>query len=78
MTSLIGRLNEVLLVDTPEFEDQTELDEGAITIAIARAAAVALEFIYTGDVEALQYADAQLSDAEVIAASGSHHRGGGL
>lgn len=70
--SLIGRLNEVMLVDTPEFEDQTDLDEGAITIAIARAAAVALEFIFTGDVEALQYAYAQLREAEVVAASGSH------
>jgi hypothetical protein len=42
IVSLVDRLNEVLLRDPPQFEDQLELDEWAITVAISRAAAVAL------------------------------------
>ena len=38
----------------------------------SRAAAVALEFIFTGDSEALEYADERLGDAAVIASCGSH------
>lgn len=70
--SLITCLNQVLLIETPAFEDQMDLDEWAITLAMARAAASALDFVFTGDVEDLSYADRQLGDAAVIAASGNH------
>lgn len=46
--ALVERLNEVLLRETPHFEDQIELDEWALTIATARAVALALEFALTG------------------------------
>jgi hypothetical protein len=70
--SLIDRLNEVLLRDTPSFEEQHDLDEWAITLAISRAVAIAVEFTFTGTIEALDLADAQLRDAAIIAAAGSH------
>ena len=46
--ALVERLNEVLLRETPHFEAQIELDEWALTIATARAVALALEFALTG------------------------------
>lgn len=70
--SLIVRLNEVLLRDPPQLDDQIDLDEWAITVAISRAAAVALELIFTGDTAALDSADEQLGDAAVIASCGGH------
>jgi hypothetical protein len=70
--SLIGRLNEVLLSETPEFDDQADLDEWAVTLAIARAVAVTLEFIFIGDRDAFAYAESQLSHAAVIASCGGH------
>lgn len=72
MSSLIDQLNEVLLRDPPTFQDQQELDEWAVTVAISRAAAIALEFTFTGAVEALSLADVQLQDAALVASSGSH------
>lgn len=70
--SLIDRLNEVLLRDPPAFEDQLNLDEWAITVAVSRAAAVTLEFMFTGAVDALSFADDQLRDAALLASTGSH------
>ncbi|MEW6725465.1 MAG: DEAD/DEAH box helicase [Bacillota bacterium] len=70
--SLIDRLNEVLLREPPSFEDQLDLDEWAITVAISRAVAIALEFTFTGANGALDLADEQLRDAAIIATAGSH------
>jgi hypothetical protein len=70
--SLIERLNEVLISGTPSFEDQLDLDEWAVTIAICRAVAIALEFTLTGGEDALELADGQLRDAAMIASGGSH------
>jgi hypothetical protein len=70
--SLVNRLNEVLLRDSPSFEDQLDLDEWAITVAISRAIALALEFTFTGAENALGLADEQLRDAALIASTGSH------
>ncbi|WP_437317442.1 DEAD/DEAH box helicase [Sorangium sp. So ce385] len=72
VASLINQLNGVLLRDPVQFEDQLDLDEWAITIAISRAAAVALEFIFTGVSTALAYADQQLEDAAIIASCGNY------
>jgi hypothetical protein len=66
------QMGTAILRDPPQFEDQLELDEWAITVAISRAAAVALEFIFTGGGGALEFADQQLRDATLIASSGSH------
>jgi hypothetical protein len=70
--SLINCLNEVLLRDTPSFEDQLGLDECAITLAISRAVAISLEFTFTGNGDAPGLADAQLRDAALIASAGAH------
>lgn len=72
IASLIGRLNDVLLRDTPRFEDQSDLDEWAVTLAIARAVAVSIEFTFISDGEALAYADSQLANAATIASCGGH------
>lgn len=72
LPALIERVNEVLLRDPPPIEDQVGLDEWAITLAVARAAAVTLEFTFTGAPDALSFADEQLRDAATIASTGSH------
>ena len=72
IAALIDRLNEVLLRDPPQFEDQVDLDEWAITVAVSRAIAVALEFTFAGAADALSFADEQLRDASLIASTGSH------
>ena len=72
IASLIVRLNAVLLSDRPQFDDQLDLNEWAITVAISRAVALALEFIFTGGGDLLERADQQLRDAALIALSGSH------
>jgi hypothetical protein len=70
--SLIGGLNEILLADPPTFEDQLDLDERAITLAIARSVAVSLEFTFAGAEKTFELADEQLRDAALIAIAGSH------
>jgi len=53
-------------------DDQVDLDQWVITVAISRAVAIALEFIFTGRPESLSLADQQLQDAGVVASAGSH------
>ena len=72
ITALIDRVNEGLLRDPPPFEDQAGVDEWAITLAVARAAAVTLEFTFTGAADALSFADEQLRDASIVASTGRH------
>lgn len=70
--ALIPRLNAVLLQETGSFEDQAGLDNKVLNVAIARAIAEALEFIFTGDSGSLTRAFAQLSDAAIVASEGGH------
>lgn len=70
--SLILQLNEVLLTEPPPFDDILDLDEWAITVAIARSVAIALEFIFTGSHDSLVAAIQQLGDAAIVSADGSH------
>jgi hypothetical protein len=70
--SLLQRLNEVLLVESPILEDQLDLDGWAISVAIARALALVLEFIFIGTKDFLIVADKQLEDAIIVASAGSH------
>jgi hypothetical protein len=69
---LIGSLNKVILTRPPLFEDQADLDEWAITVAISRAVAVVNEFTLTGTRGALDYADEQLRYALLISTTGNH------
>jgi len=67
---LTATLNDILLRDTPPFEDAFELDEWAITVAVARALSLAMEFVYTGQHESLANADDQLRNAAIVAYEG--------
>jgi hypothetical protein len=71
-TSLIEHLNEILLRDPPQFDDQEDLDEWAISVGITRAIAMALDFIFTGAAERLTTAEQQLQDAAIVASAGNH------
>lgn len=72
VAAVIPRLNEVLLRDAPTFENERELDDWAITVAIARAVSAATDFVFGGAAEALAYADQQLAQAAVVASCGAH------
>jgi len=67
---LINRIASILLRDTPLFENQSDLDEWVITIAIARSLASALEYIFTGDKDYFDEANQTLYDASLIATAG--------
>ncbi len=69
---LINRLNQVLLGPIPLIEDQLQLDEWAITVAISQAVAFASEFTYTGNSEELSRARERLQDASIVAVTGNH------
>ncbi len=70
--SLIRQLNGILLREPPTFNNQVVLDDWGISVAIARACAIALEFAFTGGDGVLDLADEQLRDATIIASAGSH------
>lgn len=72
VAALIASINRVLLRETPTFEDEVDLDEWAITVAVARAGALALDLIFTGNSDALHEADRQLADAAIVASCGNH------
>src|SRR6266498_2583780 len=72
MSALLERLDQVLLSDQPFPEEQAELDESAITVAVAQAVSLAVEFIFTGARDLLGLADDQLRDAGIVAAAGGH------
>ena len=69
-TSLIQGLNSVLLQDRLDFEDQVDLDEWVITIAIGRSLASVSEYVFTGNEDFLNEADQTLQDASLIATLG--------
>lgn len=68
-TNLIQGLNRILLLDRLDFEDQADLDEWVITVAIARSIASVLEYVFTGTPDLLDEADQTLQDASLIATS---------
>lgn len=72
VTKLTEALNDVLLRDAPVLDDQLDLDEWAITVAIARAVAIAFEYALTGLDGALGEIEQLLSDAAVVADAGAH------
>ncbi len=72
MNPLFERLDEVLLSDLPFPEEQAILQELAITVAIARAVSLAVEFIFTGTQDFLRLADDQLRDAGIVATAGGY------
>jgi hypothetical protein len=69
---LVHAINSTTLLDHADFSEQGELDEWAITVTVARAVALALEFICVGDFELLRQALAELEDATVIVTEGGH------
>jgi hypothetical protein len=69
---LIRGLNNVLVAEAPEFEDNLEAEEWAITVAINRAIAAALEFAFDGDAPGLADAGSQLRDAASVAVDGRY------
>ncbi len=72
MAALLERLDQVLLSDRPFPEEQADLDESAITVAVAQAVSLAVEFIFTGAQDFLGLAENQLRDAGIVAAAGGH------
>jgi DEAD/DEAH box helicase len=72
MDALFERLDDILLSDRLLPEDQAELEELAITSAIAQAVSLAVEFIFTGTEDFLSLADDQLRDAGIVAAAGGY------
>jgi hypothetical protein len=70
--SLVGRLNEVLLRAPNIEDDQLEINERAITVAIARAISIISEFTFSGTEDAFERADQQLQDAAIVSSAGSH------
>jgi len=72
MDVLFERLDEILLSDRLLPEDHAELEELAITSAIAQAVSLAVEFIFTGTQDFLSLADDQLRDAGIVAADGGY------
>lgn len=72
IAKLILALNDVLLRDPPTIEEQLDLDEWAVTVAIARAVAAVLDFVFTGSAESVAIADSQLQDAALLTSTGGH------
>lgn len=70
MKSLVKMINQVLLIDIPEFTNQAEVDEWYITIAIVRSLASIVEFVITGAEHNLDEAKQALDDASIIAEEG--------
>ncbi len=71
-SALVDRLNQVLLREPDVEDEQLELNEWAITVAIARAVAIVSDFTLTGTEQAFERADLQLRDAGIVSSSGSH------
>jgi hypothetical protein len=72
INSLVEQLNEILLRDPPPIDDQEDLNEWALDLAIARTVSIVLEFIFTGRSRLLSIADEELQDAAIVASMGNH------
>jgi hypothetical protein len=71
MPALVAALNAVLLAEVPTLDDQFDVDEWAITTAIARTTARWLETMLVG-AEQLQDGEQDLQDAAFVASNGRH------
>lgn len=71
-TRLIEKLNEVLLAPVPAFNEQSQFDDWALTLCIARSLSIATEHTISGQPELLTAADAVLRDAMIISEGVSH------
>lgn len=69
---LITKLNEVLLAQTPEFDDQNQFNDWALSMCVARAISLIAEHSISGQQELLTSADAILHDAMSISEGGSN------
>lgn len=72
---LISKLNAVLLVQTPDFDeldDQNQFNDWALSMCVARAVSLIAEHAISGQQELLASADAILYDAMLISEGGSN------
>lgn len=72
---LISKLNAVLLVQTPDFDeldDQNQFNDWALSMCVARAVSLIAEHAISGQQELLVSADAILRDAMLISECGSN------
>ncbi len=72
LKSLLERLNPVILRDADELTDERELVDWAITLAIAQAIALLVEFAYSGDEGLLETCHASIDDGTTIAVASQH------
>ena len=68
---LISKLNAVLLAQTPEFDDQNQFNDWALSLCVARAISLIAEHNISGQQALLESADAILHDAMLISEGGS-------
>ncbi|HEY9685151.1 MAG TPA: DEAD/DEAH box helicase [Oculatellaceae cyanobacterium] len=68
--AVMERLSGILLSDTPEVVESVDLENWIITVAIARAIAMGIEFTFTGEEHLLMDASSVLDDAGTLAANG--------
>lgn len=74
-SQLISKLNAVLLVQTPDFDeldDQNQFNDWALSMCVARAVSLIAEHAISGQQELLVSADAILRDAMLISECGSN------
>lgn len=71
-TRLISKLNVVLLANTPDFDDQNQFNDWALSMCVARAISLIAEHSISGQQEFLASADATLHDAMSISEGGSN------
>jgi hypothetical protein len=69
---LISKLNAVLLAPKPEFDDQNQFNDWALSICLARSISLIAEHTISGKQELLANADAILRDAMLISEGGSN------
>ena len=68
---LISKLNVVLLAQPPEFDDQNQFNDWALSMCVARAISLIAEHNISGQHDLLGSADAILYDAMLISEGGS-------
>lgn len=69
---LISKLNAVLLALPPDFDEQNEFNDWALSICVARAISLIAEHNICGQQELLESADTILHDAMLISEGGSN------
>ncbi len=69
---LISKMNAVLLTQTPDFDDQNQFNDWALSMCVARAISLIFEHTLSGQSELLASADETLRDAMLISEGGSN------